>query len=128
MFNTLKTAALSLAIGMGAISAAPVAAQAEGIYFRLGTDNGRYHEVQDEYRLGTRSYRRDGRRCQYREEYRRERCSPRDAERKARRLGLRNARVVDVDRRSVTVRGRAFGERAMLVFGRNSSCPVIARY
>ena len=44
---------------------------------------------------------------------------------KAERMGLHRVRVVDVGRHSITVRGRSYGERARLTFGRAPSCPVI---
>lgn len=128
MFNTLKMAALSLAVGMGALAAAPTGAQAQGIYFELG-NGGEIIESDDDYR--PRHYRRnEWRRDNWRrDEYRRwERCSPDEAADKARRHGLRKVRVVDVDRRTITIRGRQWGDRQHLVFGRAPNCPLVDRY
>jgi hypothetical protein len=52
-------------------------------------------------------------------------CSPRRAEDKASRMGLRRTRVVDVSRRTVTVVG--FGRRGpdRVVFANVRGCPVI---
>ena len=127
MLNTLKSTILSFAIGLGSIAAAPTVASAEGVYFGLGIgdDDGLEVQVQDGY-----SERRHGRRYQerrYQNEYRR--CSPERAVEKARRMGLHRARVVDVDRRAITVSGRAdFGDRVLVRFGRAPNCPVIGRF
>lgn len=53
-------------------------------------------------------------------------CTPERALRKAERMGIRRARVVDVDRRTIDVRGRdRYGERVYVTFGRRDrSCPV----
>jgi hypothetical protein len=127
MLTTFKSAVLSAAIALGAITGAPAVAQAEsGIYFHLGTDGGYDDDlgvqVQDGY-----TYRRyDRRDRRYRDEYRR--CSPERAASKARRMGLHRIRVVDVSRRTITLSGRAYGDRVRVTFGRSPSCPVIGRY
>lgn len=53
-------------------------------------------------------------------------CTEDRALRKAARMGIRNARVIDVDRRSIEVRGRdRRGDRVHVTFGRRDrSCPV----
>ena len=53
------------------------------------------------------------------------RCSPGLAEEKARHMGLRRARVVDIDRRTVTVIGRDRHGRDRIVFANDRGCPVI---
>lgn len=125
MFKFLKTAALSALIGLGAIAAMPASAEAAGgsIYLGFGSghgpnvgfhfdDRGRHH-----YRGPDRH--RPGR-------YHARECSPRDAVRKASRMGLRNARVVDTSRRAIRVVGRGHGHRpAAIVFGKAPSCPVL---
>lgn len=55
------------------------------------------------------------------------RCSPWLAEEKASRMGLRRARVVDIDRRTVTVIGRDRHGRDRIVFANDRGCPVIRR-
>ena len=52
-------------------------------------------------------------------------CTPNRAVDKAERLGLRRARVVDVDRRTIDVMGRRYGDRVVLTFARVPGCPVI---
>jgi hypothetical protein len=54
-------------------------------------------------------------------------CSPRHAEAKAERMGLRRVRVVDVSRRTVTVVGRDRHGRDRVVFANLRGCPVIRR-
>ena len=126
MLTTLKSTVLALAIGLGAVSGAPAVAQAEGIYFNLGNGNGPTVGVEegDAYRG---YHRRDERR--YDRPYERReygyRCSVDRAVNKAERMGLHRVRVVDVSRHSITVRGRSYGERARLTFGRAPSCPII---
>ena len=133
MLTTFKSAVLSAAIGLGAITGAPAVAQAQdGIYFHLGTDDGYDYDedqsvqVQDgyTYRRGDRRYdRRQERR--YRDDF--QRCSPEQAARKARRMGLDRVRIVDVSRRTITVVGRDYGDRMRVTFARAPSCPVIGR-
>ena len=55
------------------------------------------------------------------------RCSPGLAEEKARHMGLRRARVVDIDRRTVTGGGRDRHGRDRIVFANDRGCPVIRR-
>jgi hypothetical protein len=86
-----------------------------GIYIqhRGGWDGDR-HRDRDRWD-GPRHHQRGGR------------CSPRLAEEKARHMGLRRARVVDVDRRTVTVVGRDRRGRDRIVFANDRGCPVIRR-
>jgi hypothetical protein len=114
--STLKTAALSLLIGFGALSAMPAAANASGIYFEFGNGPRAEH-----------GFRPDGHRRHYRDHgWRRDFCSPRRAVHKARRMGLHRARVARVGHRRSVVRGHRHGYRARIVFARAPRCPVIA--
>ena len=121
MFKFVRTLALSALVGLGAIAAIPASAEAASgsIYLGFGSghggpgasfrfdDRGRHH-----YRGPGRHHVRE--------------CSPREAVRKASRMGLRNARVVDVSRRTIRVAGRGHGHRpAAIVFGKAPSCPVL---
>ncbi|WP_137130265.1 hypothetical protein [Rhizobium sp. FY34] len=54
-------------------------------------------------------------------------CSPRLAEDKAARMGIRRARVVDVNRRVVVVAGFDRGGRDRAVFANLRGCPLIRR-
>jgi hypothetical protein len=118
MFATLKTAALSAMIGLGAIAAMPAAAQADGVYLNFG---GRH----DNARVGV--YFGDGDRGDYRYHRRHHvrACTAGRALDKAERLGIRRARVVDVDRRSIDVVGRKHGDRVRVTFGRAPNCPIV---
>lgn len=118
MITKLKTAALSALIGLGAITAVPATAQAEGVYLNYGS--GHHSGVGIGVQIGDYDYR----------DYRRDRhhfrgCSPERALNKAERYGVRRARVVDVDRRTITVAGRKWGDRVRLTFARAPNCPIV---
>ncbi len=128
MFSKIKTAVASALIGLSAIAAVPASAQESGIYLNFG---GRGDYFGDSHRNNYR-YRDDYR---YREGYRENRrwdrdrwtrsCTPGLALNKAERMGLHRARIADVDRRTITVRGRSRGERVFVTFARAPRCPVI---
>jgi hypothetical protein len=120
MFDMLKTAALSTMIGLGAITALPAAAQADSLHFSFGDrhDGGRIGIQFGSDRYDYRGWDDDD----YRD---RRTCSPDEALRKARRIGLRRARVVDVDRRTIDVVGRDRGDRVRVTFGRRGNCPIL---
>jgi hypothetical protein len=117
MFAKFKTAALSALIGLGTLAAIP--AQAEGLYLNYG---GRHSGVGIGVQIG--DYDRVDYRDHYRRDYRRG-CTPYRALNKAERMGIRRARVVDVDRRTIEVAGRKWGERVRVTFARAPHCPVI---
>jgi hypothetical protein len=118
MFNRFKTMALSVLIGLGAVTATvPAFAQEGGVYFEFGQRDGFGIYTGD-------GYRRDYDRRYYRDRaYRR--CTPERALFKAERMGIRRARVADVDRRTITIRGRSHGDRVFVTFARAPHCPVI---
>lgn len=126
MANFLKTAALSVLIGLGALGAAPASAQS-GVYLGLG---GGHHGPSVGVWFGDNDHsyrgydRRHDRRHDRRWEHRRG-CSAGEALYKAERMGIRHARVVDIDRRSVDVRGRKHGDRVRVSFARVPGCPLI---
>ncbi len=64
----------------------------------------------------------------YRDHYdERPRCTEGRALRKAERMGVHRARITEVGRRTIEVRGRdRYGERIYIVFGRHPSCPVLS--
>ena len=119
--KTLKILTLSALVGFSGMTLAPMAAQAGdggGIYLRFGDrDGGRFGLQFGESGHSRRHWDRD--------RSDRGTCSQGEAVRKASRMGLRNARVVDTSRRSITVRGRMGGEREFITFGRYGRCPVI---
>lgn len=123
MFNPIKTTALSVMLGLGALAALPAAAQADGLYLNFGDRGGPRVGVY-EGDSGRVDYRRD--RGRYDDDRRFQRgCSPERALDKADRLGLRRARVVEVDRRTITVSGRKFGDRVRVTFARAPGCPIV---
>jgi len=113
MFNTIKTTALAGLIGLGTLAAIP-AAHSEGIYLGFGNNN--------DARVGVYTGDEDG----YRRHHRRG-CSPERALNKAERMGLHRVRIVDINRRTVKVSGRQYGDRVMVVFANERGCPVIYR-
>ncbi|MBL8576692.1 MAG: hypothetical protein JNK47_05670 [Mesorhizobium sp.] len=129
MITRFKAAALSALIGLGAIAAVPVTAQAQGAYLDydggngvgIGMEFGDYNRA--DYRRGPREDDRWGDRRYDRRDERR--CSPYRALDKAERYGLRRARVIDVSRRTITVAGRKWGERVNMTFGRSPNCPIV---
>lgn len=118
MLSKFRTAALSAVIGLGAA----LPAQADGLYLNFGgngpavgidvVDGGHRRDWRDDHRRDQRD-RRD------------QRCTPERALWKAERMGVRRARVEDVSRHSITVRGRSRGERIFVTFGRAPSCPIV---
>jgi len=117
MFKSqIKSFIVAGTVVMGALSATSGTANAEvrgsiqigGPGFSIGFGGHGYHDYRDWDRP----------------RYRRNRCSPRKAVRKARRKGLRRARVIRVGHRGVVVSGRKWGERVIMGFGRSNRCPV----
>ena len=99
----------------------PPTAQAEGLYLNFGS--GHHSGVGVGVQFG-------GDRYDYRDDYRYDRrhdraCTPNRALDKAERLGLRRARVVDVDRRTIKVAGRKYGDRVRMTFARAPNCPIV---
>ena len=124
MFKFLRTATLAAVVGLGAVTAMPVSAEAAGgsIYLGFGSGHGPSAGFRFDDR-GRHHYRGPGR-------YHARECSPREAVRKAARMGVRNARVVDVGRRTIKVAGKVAGRGhgprpAVVVFGKVPSCPVL---
>jgi hypothetical protein len=76
-----------------------------GIYF----NDGRFHHP-DRY---------------YGDYWREKRCTSERALFKARRMGVRHARIDYVNRREIGVIGRSHGERIYVTFARTRNCPVI---
>ncbi|MCF6367341.1 hypothetical protein [Rhizobium halophilum] len=116
MTNMLVKTGLAALIALAGFTATASTAAAGGPEFRIFVQHGGWD--------------RDHRRGDRWERPRRERggrCAPWLAEEKARHMGLRRARVVDVDRRTVTVIGRDRHGRDRVVFANDRGCPVIRR-
>lgn len=112
MFNIIKTAALSALIGLGGLAAMPASAQADSIQFSFGT-----HGAGVFVGHGGRHYRPQP--ARYRE------CTPNRAVNKAASLGVRNARVRNVNRNAIAVRGRDRHGPVVVRFSRAPGCPII---
>jgi hypothetical protein len=119
MTNILIKTGVAALIALTGLSATASTAAASGPEFRIFVQQGWDSRGGDHHRGGDRWERprhdRGGR------------CSPGLAEAKARDMGLRRARVVDVDRRTVTVVGRDRHGRDRIVFANDRGCPVIRR-
>lgn len=118
MFKLVRTVALSALVGLGAIAAMPAPAEAAGgsVYLSFGPG---HHGPVAGFRFDDRG------RHHYRGHHARQ-CSAREAVRKASRMGLRHARVVNENRRTIRVAGRGHGHRpAAIVFGKARHCPVL---
>lgn len=135
MFKKIKMAGLSVLIGLGALAAAPGAAQADNLYFGLGIGtssqmrppaaSGHRSDHNDRYDRGRHDNGRFDRDRGRRHGWQQARaCTPNDAMRKAERYGMRRARIVDVNRRTIRVSGRVNHHRAQFVFGRAPGCPM----
>lgn len=118
MFKTIKTAALSAVLGLGALAALPATAQADSIYLGFG---GGHNRPGVEFFIGSPSGHayRPGR------HYARRDCTPRRAVNKAERMGLRRVYVRNVNRNRIRVEGREHGDRVRVTFARAPGCPVI---
>lgn len=136
MFKFLKSAVLSALIGLGALASMPAAAQAQsgGVYLGFGNgpsvgfhfnDRGRHFD-RDRRDRG-RHFDRDRRdRGGWRERRSYRECSPRDAVRKARRMGVRHPRVLASGYRSILIQGKTRWDRFTRVrFGKAPHCPVL---
>lgn len=129
MLKILRNLTLSALVSLGTIAAIPAAAEAASgsIYlgFGSGYNQGVNFRFDDRGRHDYRGERYHSERRGHRPHYMRE-CSPRDALGKASRMGLRRARIVDVNRRTIRVAGRSNGHRpATMIFGKAPSCPIL---
>ncbi|MBL8584384.1 MAG: hypothetical protein JNL61_19450 [Rhizobiaceae bacterium] len=128
MLTTIKAAAMTAFIGLGALAALPATAQADNVYLGFGGDRG---GAQFGVEIGNDDWRgRDWRDDDWRrDDWRREAyyraCTPQRAIDKAWRIGVRNPRVIEVDRRTIEVRGHKRGHRVNILFGRAPNCPII---
>ncbi len=126
MFNALRTATLSAIIGASALMAIP--AQAEDLYLNFGGRDGVGVQLGNGDSANYRRHderRHDERRYDERRYHERRGCSEDRALDKAERMGLRRARVTDMDRRTIEVSGRKRGDRVTLIFARAPNCPIV---
>jgi hypothetical protein len=128
MRNIFSSAALALAVAFTGLSVTGMtgmsgAASAQNLELELGQDGPRLRlrDDCDPDREDCRDRRDRG--------WERRQCTPERALDKAERMGLRRARIVDVGRRTIEVRGRNWdGDRVSVRFGRwDRRCPVFDR-
>ncbi|MDQ2634140.1 MAG: hypothetical protein M3Y43_01435 [Pseudomonadota bacterium] len=117
----MRNLLIGWALLAGATMVAPMQASGQDFELEIGRDGLRIERDcnprrEDCYRGERRGYHND-----------RPRCSERRALRKAERMGVRRARIADVGRRTIDVRGRdRHGERVYVTFGRHPSCPILS--
>jgi hypothetical protein len=110
MMRFAKTAALSVLIGLGTLAAIPAQANPGPIQFDKA-----HAAMTVQWRGGDRWDR-----------WRRAVCTPGQAVHKAQRMGVRNARVVNSNRKVIRVAGHSWRDgRTAIVFAREPHCPVI---
>jgi hypothetical protein len=119
MKTFIKTALVALSLAAAGLTVSAPAASAADARLTITVDSGRHHDMwsvagrHDRHR--DRHWgRHDGR------------CSVERALNKARDMGLRRARVTEVNRRFVEVSGRRHGGHGRVVFANQSRCPVVA--
>lgn len=128
MFSTLKTATLAAVVGVTAFTGMAAAAKADGLYLNFGGGEPRvgvYVGDGSPRHVGRWERDRWDRGDRWDRWGRGRECTPGRALDKAERMGIRRARVVDVDRRSIDVAGRKFGNRVVVTFARAPYCPVV---
>jgi hypothetical protein len=118
MFNAIRTAALSAFVAFGALASVPAVAHADGIYLNFGNHDPRFGIYAGDHGRD-RHWRRD--------HDRRHSCSARRALNKAERMGVRRARIADIGRHTIKVRGRKYNDRVTVVFARERGCPILYR-
>jgi hypothetical protein len=121
MFQKIRNVALSAVLGLGALAAAPAAAQADSFYFGITPHGPRAGVIIDEgrsYHRGDRHWDRGGRHWD-------RGCSVGEALRKADRMGINRAYLRGENRNVIRVGGRSRGHRVTVVFAKAPRCPVI---
>jgi hypothetical protein len=120
MTSLLKTAlvALSLAAGLGASAST---ASASDVRFGIVVGGGGYHGGGSGWQGGHHG----GPGWNGGPRYGRGVCAPGHALQKARAMGIRHARIVDVNHRVVRVDGRDRGGFVRAVFANDRGCPVV---
>ena len=114
----VRSILIAATLAGGAVAAAP--AVAAPLSVTVTTDRG------GDFRVAQRHDRRDDRRYDHRYDRRYDRgCSPREALRKASRMGLNRVSIARDGRRSVVVDGRKRGRYVTVAFAQARGCPVI---
>lgn len=116
MFKTFQRAAIAFVIGATSLAAIP-AANADTIQLSFG-QKGAHFTISDRDRHHRGPHWGHSK-------PKLPACSPRQALRKAERMGLRHVRIIREDRRAIQVSGRSYRDRAMVTFARAPHCPVV---
>jgi hypothetical protein len=127
MIKTIRNAALTLAVGLGALAAMPATAEADGLYFSFGSGGSRagvYLGDGGHVRHWDRNHGRHWKNDHHRWKPR-NRCTNGRALDKAANMGVRRAYVSYASDSTITVRGRALGDSVRVRFSRAPGCPVI---
>ena len=120
-YKSARAIILSIVVSIGGVAATTASSQAGSSYIDFNISapgiqfsSGRGYRENQRWNHG------------YKSNNRRRACAPRRALRKARRMGIRNAHIVRVNRRVLVVKGYRYGDRAKVKFGRSGHCPVIS--
>ena len=105
MLKSIKIAALSAAIGLGSLAAIPGVAQANGLQVGISS-----HSINVGYGGGYGW---------------RNACTPQKAVSKAKRMGVRHARVRSISQHTIRIAGVRHGHRVNVAFSKARHCPVI---
>ena len=122
MKNILKSTILAASLAVAGLAVATPNASAANAEFSVVVSGGGKHFRSDNHHNRLHDYRRG-----WNKHNGSGVCAPGQALKKARFMGINKARVVDVDRRTVKVRGYKFGRPSGAIFANDRGCPVIAR-
>lgn len=122
MTSLLKTALVAISLAAAGVGASATTASASNVEFGIVIGGGGHHggpgwNGGHNGGPGWHGGPRDGRHGGY--------CAPGHALRKANWMGIRHARVVDVNFRTVRVDGRKRGQLVRAVFANDRGCPVV---
>jgi len=121
MTSLLKTALVALSLAAAGLGASATTASASDVRFGIVIGGGGYHGGGSGWHGGHPG----GPGWHGGPRYGRGVCAPGHALQKARGMGIRHARIVDVNHRVVRVDGRDRGGFVRAVFANDRGCPVI---
>lgn len=119
MTSLLKTALVALSLAAAGLGASASTASASDVRFGIVIGGGGHHGG------GYHGGHHGGPGWHGGPRYGRGVCAPGHALQKARGMGIRNARIVDVNQRVVRVAGRDRGGHVRAVFANDRGCPVV---
>ena len=121
MTSLLKTALVALSLAAAGLGASATTASASDVRFGIVISGGGYHGGGSGWNGGHHG----GPGWHGGPRYGRGVCAPGHALQKARGMGIRHARVVDVNHRTIRVDGRDRGGHVRAVFANDRGCPVV---